>query len=252
MEAILPGCTHNQWFENPAQLVSTHQSIDHDSRSSASQAPVLSTSSKIKDDVVISSRQEPPPIPDRPVHTLTEQPGNMYLTILPSSPQVDERTNAIAPYTLAQIHLMIKMFEDNVQMQPCSRVFNQQKRKMSCSEPSTKTTQSVVRRNSSADVSECSSKHPSKGLYMSFAAITEEMAITEETQAVHRCSEIQKETKPSQNSNMSPSSSSPQIRPSFGSKRGLTRQNAVRVSQKLQKCEDSSTIILETRTKLRK
>ncbi len=218
MEAILPGSTFNQWCDCPTK---SHQPLKRSSTSPVPLPTPKNDSAYIKYNeinVPDGRPHRPPPVPDRPVKTI-EATDSTYMTILPSSPVKDKRTEAIASYTVEQVHIMIKMFEQNVQTQPISPE-KQSERKRTCSEPS----EGVVLRHNPVSVSERSSKHPSKGLYLSFAEISEDMMEstttsskkpTEESKPADSASIISKELKQEKQS---------------GGATKLSRQNAVRHS----------------------
>ena len=216
MEAIIPGSTHNQWPDELSSL-NPHQPLKRSATAPSIQQ--FSDPAYVKYNEINTPPSNPPPVPERPPSTIVEtSANNTYLTLLPpdTDPNVDQRTEAVKSYTLEQIHLMIDMFEQNAR--PTSPI--QQEGKLG-TEPQVQT------RNSPVDVSKHSSKHPSKGLYMSFSEVSNLME-----------GQIQDDRHtPEKQTTYVPDKSLSVNQPSSPRKQGLSRQNAIRCSTTRQQQE---------------
>ena len=235
MEAIIPGSTHNQWPDEPFSL-SPYQSLKRSATAPSIQR--FSDPTYVKYSEINTPSNNPPPVPERPASTIEETTANnTYLTLLPPDTdlEVDQRTEAVKGYTLEQLHLMIDMFEQNAQ--PTSPTQQEEKTDV---EPRVKT------RNSPVDVSKHSSKHPSKGLYMSFSEVSNLME--EQIQEDRHTPDHEEQTTqvPDQSLGAKP--------PSSPRKQGLCRQNAIRCStthqQQERKIKQTSDMPKESQSKL--
>lgn len=235
MEAIIPGSTHNQWDD----------SILHQPLKRSATAPSIHPShdpAYVKyNEINAPPPKDPPPVPQRPPSTIQETTtDNTYLKLLPSTTgsEMDERTEAVASYTLDQIHLMIEMFEENVQ--PTSPTSPK------CRSNSELTELTI--RDTPIYVSEHSSKHPNKGLYMTYSRLSQVM----EDQKTNNLCKPENQTR--EDGICSPEGVKPSSSPR---KQGLCRQNAVRCStthqQKEAKTAKKSNLPKqESKDKLRK
>lgn len=224
MEAILPGSTYNQLCDCPTK---SHQPVK---RLSSSPTPLLGPSNdptyvKSNEINVPGGHNRPPLVPKRPAETI-EATENPYMTLLPSSPGKDKRTEAIASYTLEQVHLMINMFEQlNVQMQPVSPQ-RQPERKRAISEPSVITTDGVIL---PIGIHQQSGKHPSEKLHFSSTELSDSMLESHSEKLTKRSKPIDTMSEKPVEGASTTTDSSKQASNSATTK--LSRQNAMRHSK---------------------